>query len=99
MVKICNYPYKLKTRQRVTSLEMKALLVITYLNDIRHYEPLKMNKPSDEHTHHPGCEACGKEFDNVHELTVHVDRASTQILVNTKACYLFLSSSKTISCN
>jgi hypothetical protein len=33
-----------------------------------------MNRPSDEHTHHPVCEAYGKEFDNVHELTVHVDK-------------------------
>jgi hypothetical protein len=33
-----------------------------------------MGKTSDEHSYHPVCEACGKEFYNVHELTVHVDK-------------------------
>ena len=53
---------------------MEGVHLITYLNDITQQNALEMNKPSDEHTHHPVCEACGKEFDNVHELTVHVDK-------------------------
>lgn len=35
---------------------------------------LEMNKSSDEHTNHPVCETCGKEFDNIQELTVHVEK-------------------------
>jgi hypothetical protein len=28
-------------------------------------------KKGDEHLHHPVCEVCQKEFDNVHELSKH----------------------------
>jgi len=27
----------------------------------------------DEHLHHPVCEVCQKEFDDTHELSVHID--------------------------
>jgi uncharacterized C2H2 Zn-finger protein len=27
----------------------------------------------DEHLHHPKCEACGKEFNDTKELSVHID--------------------------
>jgi hypothetical protein len=30
-------------------------------------------KKGDEHLHHPVCEICQKEFDNVHELSKHVN--------------------------
>jgi hypothetical protein len=30
-------------------------------------------KEGDEHLHHPVCEVCQKEFDNVHELSKHVN--------------------------
>jgi hypothetical protein len=30
-------------------------------------------KKGDEHLHHPVCEVCQKEFDNVHELSKHVN--------------------------
>ena len=30
-------------------------------------------KIGDEHLHHPVCEVCQMEFDNVHELSKHVN--------------------------
>jgi hypothetical protein len=30
-------------------------------------------KKADEHLRHPVCEVCQKEFDNVHELSKHVN--------------------------
>ena len=35
---------------------------------------LEMSKLSDEHTNHPVCDICGMEFDNVNDLTVHVEK-------------------------
>jgi uncharacterized C2H2 Zn-finger protein len=31
------------------------------------------SKKGDEHLHHPVCELCQKEFDDVHELSKHVN--------------------------
>lgn len=33
-----------------------------------------MGANADEHTHHPICEACGKEFSDTRELSEHIDR-------------------------
>jgi hypothetical protein len=30
-------------------------------------------RKGDEHLHHPVCEVCQKEFDDVHELSKHVN--------------------------
>ncbi len=30
-------------------------------------------KKDDEHVHHPICEACGKEFDDTNQLSIHID--------------------------
>ena len=32
------------------------------------------SKEGDEHLHHPVCEVCQKEFDDVHELSKHVNQ-------------------------
>jgi len=32
-----------------------------------------MGIKGDEHVHHPVCEACGKEFADTHQLSVHID--------------------------
>jgi hypothetical protein len=31
------------------------------------------SEKGDEHLHHPVCEVCQKEFDDVHELSKHVN--------------------------
>jgi uncharacterized C2H2 Zn-finger protein len=31
------------------------------------------SRKGDEHLHHPVCEVCQKEFDDVHELSKHVN--------------------------
>lgn len=33
-----------------------------------------MKTNTDEHPHHPVCEVCGKEFDDIHELSIHIDQ-------------------------
>ena len=32
-----------------------------------------MGAKGDKHVHHPVCEACGKEFADTHQLSVHID--------------------------
>lgn len=32
------------------------------------------SKEGDEHPHHPVCEVCHREFDDVHELSKHVNQ-------------------------
>ena len=32
-----------------------------------------MGAKGDEHAHHPVCEACGKEFADTHQLSLHID--------------------------
>jgi uncharacterized C2H2 Zn-finger protein len=32
------------------------------------------SKKGDEHLHHPVCEVCHREFDDVHELSKHVNQ-------------------------
>jgi uncharacterized C2H2 Zn-finger protein len=32
------------------------------------------SEKGDEHLHHPVCEVCQKEFDDVHELSKHVNQ-------------------------
>jgi hypothetical protein len=56
-----------------SSKQWKAAPVITFL---WHSVVLKgTTTKGDEHPHHPVCEACGKEFSNTHELSVHIDEA------------------------
>jgi hypothetical protein len=33
-----------------------------------------METKGDEHLHHPICEVCGKEFNDTHELSIHIDQ-------------------------
>lgn len=55
--------------------DFELYYVLSHVNIyITIYDMYYMNKASDEHSHHPVCEACGKEFQSVHDLTVHIDK-------------------------
>lgn len=47
---------------------------LRFLFDCTSYLCMEKRK-GDEHLHHPICEVCQKEFNNTHELSVHVDKA------------------------
>ena len=47
---------------------------LRFLFDCTSYLGMEKRK-GDEHLHHPICEVCQKEFNNTHELSVHVDKA------------------------